>query len=195
MLLDRSDVNPKTVNEHGQTPLFIAAQAGHEGVVKTLLDRVDVSFDIPDLFGRTPLSQALKHGHDAIVKLLSSHGNPIPSLKSDGLPAPSSPGPSDPDQRPPKQCSQQGSPSVLKGTKVSDLPALPSPTTPCSPPQSPTVPNSPPTVLVSKVTSDHPLVSSHFYILSFYVLVICLLLYWFLYFLPAPRRFYFLCRN
>jgi len=103
MLLGRNDVDPNIANPSGQTPLFIAARKGHEGIVKILLERVDVSSDMTDLAGDTALSQALNHGHDAIVRLLSAHRNLIPPLDSDGFTALPPPEPSDPDQRPSKR--------------------------------------------------------------------------------------------
>jgi len=103
MLLQRDDVNPNTMNEHGQTPLIIAARKGRKAVVKTLLERVDINSDMRDLAGQTALSQALKAGHDAIVKLLSGHRNSVSSSSGDGLAALSSSEPSDLIQRPSKK--------------------------------------------------------------------------------------------
>ena len=102
-LLERNDVNPNTVNEHGQTPLLIAARTGHERVVQALLDRVDVNSDIVDLAGQTALSQALRRGYDGIVELLSEHRSSIPSLDGDGFATPSAPELSDLDYRPSKR--------------------------------------------------------------------------------------------
>ena len=103
MLLDRNDVNPNITNQHGQTPLFVAAWKGHERVVKTLLERVDVNSDIADLAGQTALSHALKGRHDVIVKLLSGHRNTTPSLCDHGFTALSSLELSNPNQHPSKR--------------------------------------------------------------------------------------------
>jgi ankyrin repeat protein len=63
------DANSK--DAHGQTPLSLAAEKGHEGVVKLLLARSDIQVDSKDTsFGRTPLLLAAKKGHEGIVKLL-----------------------------------------------------------------------------------------------------------------------------
>ena len=44
-------VNPNWLDKYGETPILLAAGAGHEGVVKLLLGRKDVKFDKPDSNG------------------------------------------------------------------------------------------------------------------------------------------------
>ena len=56
LLLEREDVNPDSPDNRGKTPLSLAAENGHDGVVKLLLEREDVSPDRPDNYGQTPLS-------------------------------------------------------------------------------------------------------------------------------------------
>jgi ankyrin repeat protein len=49
----------------------LAAEKGHEAVVKLLLAKDDVDPDSKDrLFGQKPLSWAAGNGHEAVVKLL-----------------------------------------------------------------------------------------------------------------------------
>jgi ankyrin repeat protein len=49
----------------------LAAEGGHEAVVKLLLDTGKVDLDSKDTdSGRTPLSWAAKNGHEAVGKLL-----------------------------------------------------------------------------------------------------------------------------
>jgi ankyrin repeat domain-containing protein 50 len=65
------DVDSKDTN-NGRTPLWWAAENGHEAVVKLLLETMDV--DSKDTDGQTPLSWAAERGHEAVVKLLLETG-------------------------------------------------------------------------------------------------------------------------
>lgn len=56
-------------DSYNQTPLFYAANNGHEAVVRLLLEK-GVSLDFVDKYGRTPLSWAADNGHEAVVRLL-----------------------------------------------------------------------------------------------------------------------------
>jgi len=55
----------------GDTALILAAERGHEGVVKMLLEREDVNPDQADSeHSQTPLVWAAQNGHDGVVKAL-----------------------------------------------------------------------------------------------------------------------------
>lgn len=58
--------------------LLIAAEGGHEAVVRLLLSRggvhPDIDYDRPYFSGRTPLHEAAANGHAGVVRLLLSHG-------------------------------------------------------------------------------------------------------------------------
>ncbi|KAI0121771.1 hypothetical protein BJ170DRAFT_737129 [Xylariales sp. AK1849] len=56
-----------------QTPLFGAAENGHEAAVRLLLDR-GATIDAKDLNGQTPLFGAAEDGYEAVVRLLLDRG-------------------------------------------------------------------------------------------------------------------------
>lgn len=64
----------RAIFESNPTPLMLAAENGHEAVVRLLLATEGVSPDFKDSRGYTPLLQAAKNGHGAVVKLLLSEG-------------------------------------------------------------------------------------------------------------------------
>ncbi|KAK0159713.1 hypothetical protein PV327_010799 [Microctonus hyperodae] len=74
-LLDDDDVKPLP-DEHGRSPLLIAAAAGHVEVCQILL-RHDVDVNTPDNSGITPLQRAAAEGHLEVVEVLLKHGADI----------------------------------------------------------------------------------------------------------------------
>ena len=69
----------------GRTPLWCAAEGGHEGIVKLLLDRKEVDSNTRDNHGRIPLQVASQGGYDGIVKLLQGRADTKSDTKT-GLP-------------------------------------------------------------------------------------------------------------
>lgn len=63
LLVERDDVKADSKDEEGRTPLWLAAESGHEQVVKLLVERDDVEADSKDKEGRTLLSLAAERGH------------------------------------------------------------------------------------------------------------------------------------
>ena len=80
----RRYINPNGADEHGRTPILLAAKDGHEGVVKLLLGRKDVKPHMPDKRGRTPLWWAAAMGHGGVVGLLSEREGISPNMPDKG---------------------------------------------------------------------------------------------------------------
>ncbi|KAH6848202.1 ankyrin repeat protein [Chaetomium sp. MPI-CAGE-AT-0009] len=77
MLLNQFvDVNDR--NGEGRTPLSLAAENGHDAIVKLLVGKDSVKPDTPDNDGRTPLSWAAGNGHDAVVGVLLGNNSVKP---------------------------------------------------------------------------------------------------------------------
>ncbi|WAO96056.1 NACHT domain-containing protein [Fusarium falciforme] len=70
---DQAGINIDAKDSHGRTPLWWAAENGHEAVVRLLLKRCAYT-DAADKWGRTPLLLAAANGHEAIVRLLVDRG-------------------------------------------------------------------------------------------------------------------------
>ncbi|XP_066532025.1 transient receptor potential cation channel, subfamily N, member 1 [Hoplias malabaricus] len=70
------------IAESGYTPLHLAAQSGHEGVVRLLLNSPGVQADAEtDSEGSSPLHLAAQSGHTAVVGLLLSRSASLLHLK------------------------------------------------------------------------------------------------------------------
>jgi ankyrin repeat protein len=76
MLFDGGADANKASTDNGTTPLYVAAEKGHVGLVRSLLESgagVDVNAARSDGKG-SPLSVACQLGHCKIVSLLLDHG-------------------------------------------------------------------------------------------------------------------------
>ena len=72
MALLKNRHNPDVKDTYGRTPLWRAAENGHEAVVKLLLEK-GAELESKDYnWGRTPLLWAAENGYEAEVKLLTS---------------------------------------------------------------------------------------------------------------------------
>ena len=57
-------------NKRGRSPLSLAAEAGHEAVIRLLLERDDINVNSEDRSDCTPLSWAIRTGHEAVAELI-----------------------------------------------------------------------------------------------------------------------------
>jgi len=72
--VEKVDVNLK--NKLGQPPLILAAQAGHEDVVRELL-RLGAEPQVKDIHGKTPMHYAAHKGNQQVIELLAEAGGPL----------------------------------------------------------------------------------------------------------------------
>jgi len=72
----------------GSTPLFLAAEQGHEEVVKMLLGHEEVNPEKPDCDGWTPLLSAAEQGHEEVVKMLLGREDVNPNKPNNDLQTP-----------------------------------------------------------------------------------------------------------
>ena len=84
ILLGRKEINLNWPDRWGKTPLSLAAENGHEGVVKILLGREEITPDKPDIWDRTPLMCATVNGHIKVIALLQPHDEAITPSASYG---------------------------------------------------------------------------------------------------------------
>jgi len=68
-LLRRKDVNPDSSSKSGQTPLFWAAENGHEGIVKLLSGRNEANPNCSSEAEERPLSLATNYEHARVAYL------------------------------------------------------------------------------------------------------------------------------
>ena len=82
LLADGADVDERggpTLN----TPLFLAAHQGHEGILQILLKHgADTS--ATDCYGWTPLHRAANRGREAVLNLLIAHGADVSAENNGG---------------------------------------------------------------------------------------------------------------
>ncbi|GKZ31438.1 hypothetical protein AbraIFM66950_012048 [Aspergillus brasiliensis] len=73
LLLTQSHARIEITDEHGLTPLSLAAGNGHEGIVQMLLE-VGATTGTKTNYGQTPLLLSAKIGHEGIVRKLLEGG-------------------------------------------------------------------------------------------------------------------------
>ena len=78
-MLEREGLDLDRPDNSGDTPLYWAADSGHEEIVKLLLGRKDVDPNRPNNINETPLRRAIVNGHESVIKLLQAR---ISSVKS-----------------------------------------------------------------------------------------------------------------
>ena len=77
-------VSPEIYNEHGWTPLILAAFSGHDEII-TLLIKHRANIQAHDLLGNTALHWAADAGHASSARLLIEHHAAIDACNHSGL--------------------------------------------------------------------------------------------------------------
>ncbi len=72
-LLLRAGADPNARDENGETPLHVAARAGHLGMVKELI-KFGGDANAENLSGYTPLALAIRHGRREVAEFLKQMG-------------------------------------------------------------------------------------------------------------------------
>lgn len=79
--LDGADAN--VVDDKNCTPIYIAAQGGHSGIVELLIRR-EANVNIARNNGETTLYSAARYGHTKVVELLIQHQATINIANNNG---------------------------------------------------------------------------------------------------------------
>lgn len=77
----QGEIDINATNPHGRTPISIAAERGHDTVVRLLLGQDEIKPDLKDRQGRTPLSYAAEQGHATVVKSLLERDDVDPNSR------------------------------------------------------------------------------------------------------------------
>ena len=81
-----ADVNQSDTD--GETPVYVAAQNGHEAVVQQLV-AADAALNQSNNNGATPLFMAAQKGHEAVVQQLVAAGAAVNQARNtDGVTSP-----------------------------------------------------------------------------------------------------------
>ena len=83
-VLAKSGVDMGAVDEHGQTPLSLAASGGNLEIVKFLVGTACVEVEPKDDNGRTPISNAARNGRLEVVKFLYLQGANVNTRDNEG---------------------------------------------------------------------------------------------------------------
>ena len=85
MIDSGANLNFDTRNQSRRTPLSLAAERGHEAIVRLLIKRDDIDVNAKESLEMTPLSLAAWYGHEAIVRLLiEREGVDVESKSAEG---------------------------------------------------------------------------------------------------------------
>lgn len=69
-MTEEYSANVNATNDRSQTPLWLAAERGHFGILTYLIEKHNANANVTDTFQKTPLHMASVHGHYAIVRYL-----------------------------------------------------------------------------------------------------------------------------